>query len=658
MKRIIMGVVCCCVIFFMRPGTVHAATYYVDGAMANDAGNGTSWGTAKKYIYSGIQLLGSGDTLIIKDGTYTGNNNRIRGIPSGSAGHYTTVKAENDFGVILSELDSGTAPINEEGPVNLYHKSYVTLQGFVIKNCTGSSVYAMSAVEVNGSDHCRLMRIGIKNGVWSGAEYGGGVNIGSSTYCLIEDVFVCGMARYSVLIGGGSDSHHNIARRVVVRWDYCTTAQPRAAIVVYGGFSGEPPNDEILLQNCIALDGNDGTGATFTGGFSAPHETSHVHRYGCISLKNHGYGFHSSEDSLSHDNSNTHCLNWDSDNGMWWRHLASGISGAYNCTSTEPIDGGDDGASFCEAVDNIMVDGVSIVNMSSVMGTANLNTVEFSYIVRSPQVGKGATIEKRMGTSGTLYGEVGYDTLSGDSLWPWPYEDALRDLFRETNDPPAGVAPLINITTRGFCADGTTLTKYIWEYLGNTIPAEIYVVAAPSGLTASVVSVSAINLAWTDNSGIEEGFKLERKEGSSGTYSQIADLGQNVTSYSDTGLSSSTTYYYRVRAYSGSSNSLYSNEVFANTGANTSGSTDSGGGGGGGCFIATAVYGSYDASEVKVLRLFRDKYLLSNGYGKRFVEFYYRHSPELAKKIYSGSVVTAFVRIVLEPVIWLVKKSL
>ncbi|MFA5014655.1 MAG: hypothetical protein WC549_03835, partial [Actinomycetota bacterium] len=26
--------------------------------------------------------------------------------------------------------------------------------------------------------------------------------------------------------------------------------------------------------------------------------------------------------------------------------------------------------------------------------------------------------------------------------------------------------------TRGFCADGQTLTKYIWEYLGNTIPAD------------------------------------------------------------------------------------------------------------------------------------------------------------------------------------------
>ena len=26
--------------------------------------------------------------------------------------------------------------------------------------------------------------------------------------------------------------------------------------------------------------------------------------------------------------------------------------------------------------------------------------------------------------------------------------------------------------TRGFCADGQTLTKYIWEYLGNAMPAD------------------------------------------------------------------------------------------------------------------------------------------------------------------------------------------
>jgi hypothetical protein len=55
-----------------------------------------------------------------------------------------------------------------------------------------------------------------------------------------------------------------------------------------------------------------------------------------------------------------------------------------------------------------------------------------------------------------------------------------------------------------------------------------------------------------------------------------------------------------------------------------------GGGGGGGCFIATAAWGSHDAPEVRVLRTFRDRILLSSPAGSRFVDWYYAHSPAWA----------------------------
>ena len=44
--------------------------------------------------------------------------------------------------------------------------------------------------------------------------------------------------------------------------------------------------------------------------------------------------------------------------------------------------------------------------------------------------------------------------------------------------------------------------------------------AAPSGLSATAVSSSQINLSWTDNSSDETGFKLERKTGAGGTWSR------------------------------------------------------------------------------------------------------------------------------------------
>jgi hypothetical protein len=107
--------------------------------------------------------------------------------------------------------------------------------------------------------------------------------------------------------------------------------------------------------------------------------------------------------------------------------------------------------------------------------------------------------------------------------------------------------------------------------------------AAPSGLSATAASSSQIDLSWTDNSSNETGFKIERKTGSGGTYAQIATVSADVTSYSSTGLTASTTYYYRIRAYNSNGNSSYSNEASATTSAASGG----GGGGGGGCFITT-----------------------------------------------------------------------
>ena len=53
--------------------------------------------------------------------------------------------------------------------------------------------------------------------------------------------------------------------------------------------------------------------------------------------------------------------------------------------------------------------------------------------------------------------------------------------------------------------------------------------------------------------------------------------------------------------------------------------------GSGGCYIATCVYGSYDAPEVLTLRRFRDEVLQENVLGRAFIRCYYAVSPHLVK---------------------------
>ena len=99
-----------------------------------------------------------------------------------------------------------------------------------------------------------------------------------------------------------------------------------------------------------------------------------------------------------------------------------------------------------------------------------------------------------------------------------------------------------------------------------TTPAAPALPAAPSGLKATAVSRSQINLSWTDNSTNETGFKIERCTGATCTnFSQIATVGANVTAYSNKKLSRNTTYSYRVRAYNAAGNSGYSDPVSATT---------------------------------------------------------------------------------------------
>src|SRR4029453_1798302 len=110
------------------------------------------------------------------------------------------------------------------------------------------------------------------------------------------------------------------------------------------------------------------------------------------------------------------------------------------------------------------------------------------------------------------------------------------------------------IATSGYTAEKNATT--LWK-----IP------VAPSGLRITSITSGAVILAWTDNSGNEAGFKIQRKQGATGTYAQIATPGANVTTYTDndSAFLDGTQYYYKVRAYNPAGDSPFSNEVNGTT---------------------------------------------------------------------------------------------
>jgi hypothetical protein len=125
----------------------------------------------------------------------------------------------------------------------------------------------------------------------------------------------------------------------------------------------------------------------------------------------------------------------------------------------------------------------------------------------------------------------------------------------------AGVQQLELVVTDA--GDGNAYDHADWAgaILTNTGPTAP---AAPSNLGATATSTTAINLTWADNSANETGFKIERSTDGV-TFTPLMTVGAGITSYSDTGLTASTTYSYRVRATNSVGDSGYSNIASATT---------------------------------------------------------------------------------------------
>ncbi len=179
-------------------------------------------------------------------------------------------------------------------------------------------------------------------------------------------------------------------------------------------------------------------------------------------------------------------------------------------------------------------------------------------------------------------------------------------------------------------------------------PISDYPPEPPTNLVATGFSDPRIDLSWQDNSDNELGFRVWRKNRSLGFFYEIAAVGANVTTYSDTDVVAGKGCWYMVKAWNYTQGPLGPQETFSDY-SNVAGAVAPSGGG---CFVATAAYGSYLEGSVQALRSFRDNVMQDDAVGRRMVSTYYRLSPPVAEFIDHHPVCKSIVRAALVPAVY------
>jgi len=150
-------------------------------------------------------------------------------------------------------------------------------------------------------------------------------------------------------------------------------------------------------------------------------------------------------------------------------------------------------------------------------------------------------------------GEI-YYRKSMDKGTTWSTTNRLTWSSGISKDPSIAVDPSGNLHV--FWQDNTPGNAEIY-YKKQTSSVIITVPNAPTDLSATPLSGSTIKLTWVDNSNNEDKFEIESTTGGIIPYSKEGEVGANVTIYNSTGLTPSTPYHYRVRAWNTAGGSEY-----------------------------------------------------------------------------------------------------
>ena len=98
-------------------------------------------------------------------------------------------------------------------------------------------------------------------------------------------------------------------------------------------------------------------------------------------------------------------------------------------------------------------------------------------------------------------------------------------------------------------------------------------------------------------------------------------------------------------------------EAGSDESSDQSGNSSNNSSNGSGCYVATMVYGSYDAPEVMVLRRFRDNFLANYSWGRAFIRWYYANSPGFVERWKDSPRVNRFIRFFLDRFVKLLSRK-
>ncbi len=454
---------------------------WVDASAPNDSGTG-SFSSPKKLIASGAALLpsGGGGTVVVRNGTYAApfKNSSLKAAPSWAAKN--VIRAEHFGGVVV------TGGFGITGNTNWFCE----IVGFKFDDATQKDVTGGN-LKVR---HCAFAR-GETSGNTASLTIGTNDQTPGAHHILLEDCWVYGPGgRYNIVIFNSQDI---VLRRVVTRFDggYVNIdGAPEACITQYD-------SQRVACLNCLAIDGlgpRPDYVATFynasNGAGPTPNDTKSWR--GCLAVNHLGY-LMGSEGQIGITNMTVQdCASFGGGIGAYGVSQLKGTNTLYERLTIvgESGDGvGLFGAASSATVRDSVVQsckgkaytassGATLNLVTSVSfgcgtnggtvldaltnGLRYLARIEGGSVLASGGTNgqRGANITKCIGASGTLYGEPGYDTATADDLWPWKNEDRIKVDMSTVTGLTSGQA------TRGFCAAGQTLTKYVFEKLGNPTP--------------------------------------------------------------------------------------------------------------------------------------------------------------------------------------------